>query len=159
MKKRSAMLGVAMLAGVVLSGNSQAASEDECAIWICLPGAFPATCEAAKSAMVSRIKDGKSPLPSFSACSADGTSHGMSSNYGPAAYIPEREVCTNWVSTHQDYYCSSWETQPERYVKGSTCRTVSNDSGETTPAGCTRTARYAEVFDASGEQQGDTYFW
>ena len=157
--KKSAMLGVAMLAGLAFAGNSQAADEDECAIWICLPGAFPETCEAAKSAMKSRVSRGRSPLPSFSACSADGTSHGMSSNYGPAAYIPERKVCKNWVSTHRDYYCSSWETQPERYVKGQRCRHAPGDADGMIPEGCTRTGRYVEVFDASGEQQGDTYFW
>lgn len=157
MMLKNALLGTALLAGLVLSSNSQAASEDECAIWICLPGGFPATCEAAASAMKDRIKDGKSPLPSFSACSHDGTDHGMSNNHGLAAYIPERQVCKSWGGHHGDT-CSQWETIPEQYLKGTGCWAANNESGEMVPKGCTRTVRWAEIF-SNGEQQGETYFW
>ena len=34
-----------------------AASQDECAIWLCLPGGFPQGCGAAHSAMIKRIKN------------------------------------------------------------------------------------------------------
>lgn len=158
MMMKGAILGAALIASATLSSTAQAASEDECAIWICLPGAFPATCEAAKSAMIDRVRDRKSPLPPFSACSADGTDHGMSSNHGVAAYIPPRRECTRWNYSGNRETCANWETLPERYVRGTTCR-VDHKDGTREPEGCTRTYRYAEVFDASGDQQGDTYYW
>ena len=157
MIKKSALLGISLLAGLAMSGNSQAASEDECAIWICLPGGFPETCGAAASAMKDRIKDGKSPLPPFSACSHDGTEFGMSHNHGLAAYIPEQQVCKSWGG-HQGDTCTQWDTVPEQYVKGTACQAANNDGAEMIPKGCTSTARWAEVF-SNGEQQGGTYYW
>jgi len=50
-----------------------AASQDECAIWLCLPGGFPQGCGAAHSAMIKRIKKRKPPLPAFGACSEGGS--------------------------------------------------------------------------------------
>lgn len=155
---KCAIVGAALIASATLSSTAQAASEDECAIWICLPGAFPATCEAAKSAMIDRVKDNKSPLPPFSACSADGNDHGMSSNHGVVAYIPARRECTRWGYHGKHEECRSWEALPERYVRGTSCR-VDHRDGSREPEGCTRTYRYAEIFDASGSQQGDTYYW
>ena len=40
------MLGVPVFS-VGFSQKSYAASQDECAIWLCLPGGFPAGCSAA----------------------------------------------------------------------------------------------------------------
>lgn len=48
--------------------QAAAASEAECAIWLCLPGGFPASCEPAYSAFKARLRAGKSPLPPMSAC-------------------------------------------------------------------------------------------
>ena len=39
----------------MISPSVQAASEDECAIWLCLPGGFPSGCGGAKSAMLKRL--------------------------------------------------------------------------------------------------------
>ena len=50
-----------------------AASQDECAIWLCLPGGFPQGCGAAHSAMIKRLKKSKAPLPSFGSCSSGGS--------------------------------------------------------------------------------------
>lgn len=58
---------------------SYAASEADCAIWLCLPGGFPAGCSAAHNAFKDRIKHGRPPLPDLSSCttSPDGkTSNG-----------------------------------------------------------------------------------
>jgi len=43
-------------------------------------------------------------------------------------------------------------------VRGQRCRVANNDSGEMIPQGCTRTARYVEVF-VDGELAGPTYYW
>lgn len=48
--------------------ESKAASQVECAIWLCLPGGFPTGCSDAYSAFKSRIKKGKPPLPDLSSC-------------------------------------------------------------------------------------------
>ncbi|WP_282611319.1 hypothetical protein [Pelagibius sp. Alg239-R121] len=51
-----------------------AASQDECAIWLCLPGGFPGGCEAAHAAFIKRITNTpkpEPPLPPFSSCSVD----------------------------------------------------------------------------------------
>jgi len=50
-----------------------AASQNECAIWLCLPGGFSQGCSGAHSAMIKRIKKRKPPLPAFSSCSGGGS--------------------------------------------------------------------------------------
>ena len=45
-----------------------AASQDACAIWICLPGGFPSGCGGAYSEFKRRIKKGRDPLPKLSSC-------------------------------------------------------------------------------------------
>ncbi len=45
-----------------------AASQDECAIWLCLPTGFLAGCSDAKKAFERRILKGKSPLPAWGSC-------------------------------------------------------------------------------------------
>lgn len=156
----AASLVMASFGGLLASPSAHAASQDECAIWLCLPGGFPSGCGAAHSAMVSRIKDGKSPLPAFSACSVTppGGSQ-MTSNYGPAAFIPETRTCIRetWFS-NESSGCTKWRTNPSRYVKGQRCRAANNDSGRMIPEGCTSTSHYVEVY-ADGVQQGPTYWW
>ena len=49
---------------------SNAASQDACAIWLCLPAGFPGSeCSPAHSEFKHRIKKGRSPLPNLSDCS------------------------------------------------------------------------------------------
>ena len=48
--------------------NAYAASQDACAIWICLPGGFPSGCGGAYSEFKKRIKKGRDPLPRLSLC-------------------------------------------------------------------------------------------
>lgn len=61
--------------------NAQAESEADCAIWICLPGGFPAGCEAAYSAFVGRLKHARPPLPDLSACSTGPNGEHVSGSY------------------------------------------------------------------------------
>ena len=138
---------------------AQAASQDECAIWICLPGAFlPSGCGAAKSAMIKRIKKLKSPLPSFSSCAANppsGSGSHMTSTYGFAAFVPAHKVCSRY-SDHDDPQCFAWGMVPDRYIKYTQCQM--DGDGERHPRGCTRTYRWAEVF-VDGQLAGPTYYW
>ena len=69
-----------MLAG---ADRATAASDDECAIWICLPGGFPPGCGAAAAAMAKRLHRFKPPLPSWNSCAAaDPGEPGMEVEYG-----------------------------------------------------------------------------
>lgn len=162
MKMKKLCLSAALLfgSGLVLPSAAFAASQDECAIWLCLPGGFPSGCGAAHSAMVDRVKDLKPPLPPFASCvvtGSGGSSSTMTSNFGVAAYIPPRRECTRytWVGNREE--CASYRNLPERRVMGTSCR-AHHESGIREPAGCTRTERYATVF-VDGEQQGETYWW
>ena len=58
-----------ILSVIVLNPSSgYSASQDACAIWICLPGGFPSGCSGAYSEFKKRIKKGKDPLPRLSSC-------------------------------------------------------------------------------------------
>lgn len=138
----------------------KAASEDECAIWICLPGGFPSGCGNAHSAMKRRIKNHMSPLPNFGSCAQNppkGSGSHMSYQNGSVAYIPPRQVCTKWVNRHRNPRCVSWRQEPEKYIKNTVCRR-NHKQQTTTPAGCTRTMRYIDVL-MEGKILGDTYFF
>ena len=129
---------------------------NECSIWLCLPAGFPSGCGAAHSAMIDRIKDRKSPLPSFGSCAVkkEGQSE-MSYNYSVAAYIPARRVCAKhrWSKDSSD--CAQWKNIPSHYVKGTRCK---NNKNGWYPDGCTRTYRFVDVF-VDGILAGDTYYW
>ena len=53
---------------VLFPFETKAASQDACAIWLCLPGGFPQGCEGAYSEFKHRLKKGRSPLPDLSSC-------------------------------------------------------------------------------------------
>ncbi|MCO5164595.1 MAG: hypothetical protein M9939_26255 [Mesorhizobium sp.] len=156
------ILPVLALAAAIIFGpvgstrEAKAASEAECAIWICLPGGFPGGCEAAHSAMIARIKSLRPPLPPFKECSVEAASNSMTFNWGMAAYLPERRVCTRSYQSAHSQPCAEWTTMPETYVKGTSC--LSTSDGERQPAGCVATYRYGDVF-SDGVPIGDTYYW
>lgn len=163
----SAVFG--MGAAIVLMGGltpavSNAASEDECAIWLCLPGGFPSGCGDAKDAMKDRLEDFKPPLPNFSSCAVSAPGGGgstMSHDFDFAAYVPEREVCEmvddGWGLGGKKRVC---ETIPEHYVDGRRCQwSASLGSVEhNNPPGCTTTFRYIDVF-VDGQRAGERYYW
>lgn len=49
--------------------EAKAASDKECAIWLCLPTGFGSGCGDAHKAFKKRLKKGKSPLPNWNSCS------------------------------------------------------------------------------------------
>lgn len=160
------LLSAFLLLPLLFSSSAQAASQDECAIWLCLPGGFPSGCGAAHSAMVDRVKDFKPPLPPFPSCvvnPSDGTgsSSTMTSTHGVAAYIPAHRECVGNAYDPDRVggatNCARYRNVPEQRVMGVSCQTH-HESGNTTPNGCTRTDRYATVF-VDGQQQGETFWW
>lgn len=72
--KKTAILSALTLASLYIvpsffdSKTLHAASQNECAIWLCLPSGFPSGCGKAKSAMRKRLRRAKSPLPGWSSC-------------------------------------------------------------------------------------------
>ena len=77
---------------LIPASPSMAASQDECAIWLCLPSGFPAGCSAAKSAFKKRILKRKPPLPSFSSCAVNADN--MSYKIGKA-YLQLQDHCVS----------------------------------------------------------------
>lgn len=152
----------------IAASFAHAESQDECSIWLCLPSGFPAGCEAAHSAMISRIKDEKSPLPPFSACSQnDSSGSSMNSVYSHAAYVPAHDVCVKTVQTYNystreyESKCVKYQHVAEQYMKGKTCQIYRNtkDGPEIhSPAFCSRTVRYIDVIE-NNQIMGDTYYF
>lgn len=159
--------------GLVLSfypaQEANATSNDECAIWLCLPTGFPSGCSDAKSAMMKRIKHFKSPLPSLSSCLTDASAEGvdtsstgeMTYDYGYAAHIPTYTYCSAKRRVAKDTYeCREETTVEEHYVKGTQCGYKRVDKETTTkyPSNCDATYRYIDEY-VDGVQYGDTYYF
>ena len=75
-----AAMGVAAIAffGASMPRVASGASQDECAIWLCLPQAFiPSGCKRARRALIKRVtprpwRPAKPPLPAFRECAVRG---------------------------------------------------------------------------------------
>lgn len=109
---------------------AMAASDDECANWLCLPAGYPggANCEGPFDAMMDRVKKGKSPLPNYSSCASKDA-------YDPA------------VAMSQKYGNATFYNG--EYHKGETCRMYGNN--EYRPTGCMgRNYWYFELYNADG---------
>jgi hypothetical protein len=148
------------VAGTLAPGSAKAASQDECAIWICLPGGFPSGCGGAKSALKKRIKKFKPPLPAFSSCvvSSGSNSSQMSYDYNFAALIAEQRTCKRWGHGNGSVKrcVGGWEVIPQHYEKGTRC--YHEQGGYRTPRGCIATKRYVDVY-IDGHTAGPTYYW
>ena len=83
-----------------VSGNglvSNAASQDACAIWLCLPAGFPGSeCSSAHSEFKHRIKKGKAPLPNLADCSSGPNGGYSTGNYtlGYEPFVPCKQGYT-----------------------------------------------------------------
>ncbi|MDA0385575.1 conjugal transfer protein TraL [Vibrio owensii] len=142
--------------------STYAASENECAIWLCLPAAFAVDgCGAAKDAFIDRIKHFKPPLPSFTSCMYAGDlpsgtpdSSEMSSVTGSAAYVPAREECKRWGMFGNE--CMQSEIIPSHIVKNQRCKRA--EGGERNPRYCTKTINYVQT-KLDGQLYGEPYYY
>lgn len=141
------LIAASVLAVTLITSPTFAASDDECAIWLCLPVSFAASgCSGPFSAFKDRIKHFKSPLPNLASClvsSDDVVVEGieasqMTSQEGIAAFIP------------------ATKTMPKSYVKGIPCR--SHHFSSNTPRGCIRTDRYVQTL-MDGMPYGDVFYY
>ncbi|HGJ5866556.1 MAG TPA: hypothetical protein ACHBZ9_04875 [Arsenophonus nasoniae] len=71
MKRLMVVSFISLMGYIGFMPCSQAVSEDECAIWLCLPAGFGEGCSGAHHAFEKRLSKGKSPLPSWHSCSED----------------------------------------------------------------------------------------
>jgi hypothetical protein len=140
MKHITALLFASILGLGFMPSMSFAASQNECAIWLCLPSGFPSGCGGAKSAFKNRIKHHKPPLPPFASCSVKKTN--LTYTQGKAYYEPA-ETCTGWYSQ----IGGNCQPHPARWVKNGSCNMM----------GC-QSKNYIDIFD-SGKPLGGTYFW
>lgn len=141
-----------------------AASQDECSIWLCAPGGFPAGCEAAKKAMFKRIKKGKSPLPNFSSCAVKdentGTNPGdFSYTFDRVIRIREHKKCTRWWRGDNEKTCMAYTTVPAHDRAGNSCYIYrGKDNPPERIEGCIGSYSRIKVFE-KGKQLGDTYYF
>lgn len=157
---------VVMLSVASITPAAYAASEDECAIWICAPGGFPGGCEKAHSAMLKRLKKGRAPLPPLRECLVG---PGQGTNPDDYSYdmrwvlkIEEHQVCTKWqtVSGHnEDRYCVAYKTVPAHIRPGRSCFIYgSKDSDPVRIPGCVGAYRELKLFE-KGKQMGQPYYF
>lgn len=133
---------IAVLLCIVVIGPSpvRAASEDECAIWLCLPigFAFP-ECGPARIAMYERLFQFKAPAPSFRSCEAPNSTNtnvyevsGGSAIKMGGPNLGPRKIIDNGFCNHRD-------------------------SGPEEPRGCTKTLKMYKLFE-NGVQMGVTFY-
>lgn len=173
-KKARWYLAALLLLGVFFAPSAMAASQQECAIWLCLPGGFgPAACGPAHSAMKERIAPPtpEPPLPPFSECSADGGKNGLSYARGIAAHVPKQKTCTQWREFGHagEKRCVAYRAIEEHWEKGKYCMRgyVANYWVSYNPdhnrrrqsnIRCDQQKRFITIFQ-HGNQLGNTYFW
>ena len=150
-------IGLTSFYAVTYSNTALSASQNECAIWLCLPAGFPSGCAAAHSAMVKRVRKLKPPLPRFSGCSEDGN---FSATTAVSAYIPEHEQCVKRGLTPNGdgIGCVEWETVGESWVPRAFCIPEMNDDENSPTKGCTRTDMEIKIYE-NGQLWGDSPFY
>lgn len=103
----------------VFTMPAQAASQDECAIWICLPGGFPQGCAAAYSAMLKRVLrwKPKPPLPPLAACLVDTPALAIRSKQSTISYVHKNAYWSDKSIVFNGKKCVSWDREDscERY--------------------------------------------
>ena len=105
---------------VGFSQKSYAASQDECAIWLCLPGGFPQGCGAAYGAMIDRIKSRKPPLPNFSSCATQGSGKYVMGyeRFEPCDDTYELELSSGYENNQQQGKCVKIEPRCKAWLRG-----------------------------------------
>lgn len=166
---------LALTAALCASELSCAASDDECAIWLCAPSSFPSPyCNGAYSAFKKRIKKGKNPFPSLSSCTEDGQNpDGIVGKTGDAAYVPthaetrclryeKKEYRTAYGAPAYKDVCVDRETYtvPAKYIDGRVCVIRQTYAGIIRdPEYCTGTVQTIKIFDGNGNQIGETFYY
>ena len=160
---------LAAMAALSCGNQVSASSQDECAIWLCAPAGFPSPeCNAAHSEFKHRIKHGKSPFPSLSSCTEDGTDNsGLRVVTGYVAVVAEhketrciREV-TNYGRPYMKLQCVEYETYtvPRKYIEGTGCVHGHYGPESNKPKYCIGTLRMVKVLDQTGNVIGSPFYY
>lgn len=156
MKKIIAYLTIFITLSV--SQNSTAASQDECAIWLCLPAAFaPAECSSPHRAFKKRVLKGKSPLPSMSSCK-EKTSNTETLNYkeGVASHYTGTP-CLKWGDEND---CKERGAYTDYWVHDRECNEGDSEGKngiEEHWYGCKENAKYVVIYDGDIQIGDPTY--
>ena len=135
---------------------AQAASEDECAIWLCITVGFaPSECQSARVAMYKRLLEFKSPLPSFGSCSVDGANTtNLDYAWEPASVIYPRR----WDPAKGGRWTNIPNIDvPGTIVDGGRCDDLSAESLEGDPPMICATSLSAVTLFENGLPLTDTY--
>ena len=165
---------LAAMAALSCGNQVSASSQDECAIWLCAPAGFPSPeCNAAHSEFKHRIKHGKSPFPSLSSCTEDGTDNsGLRVVTGYVAVVAEhketrcireveREAHTSYGRPYMKLQCVEYETYtvPRKYIEGTGCVHGHYGPESNTPKYCIGTLRMVKVLDQTGNVIGSPFYY
>lgn len=155
----SLLAATSLIGAVAIPTTTLAASQDECSIWLCLPGGFPNGCGGAKSAMKHRLKKGKSPLPSFASCavkSDQSDPEDFTYTFNRVIKIEKHKVCTKWKEGRDTRTCLDYKTVPEHYKQGDSC--YKNKKDDIRIKGCVGVFREIKVFE-KGQLLGKPYYF
>lgn len=147
MKKRITGIYLAAFA-LVFSTTTIAANQDECSIWLCLPVGFNLpSCQPAKIAMLKRMFEFKSPVPSFSSCEVQGPERTNTNVYDYR--IGTAALMGGYINSNNEIVA------PEEKIVPGFCNF--RDSGQEEPRGCIATLQVITLIE-NGKQIGVTYF-
>lgn len=140
-------LSVLLSVSLFAAPEARAASEDECAIWLCLPNGFGEGCGAAKSAFKSRIKHHKSPLPAWHECAID---DGSGNDEAPYSYTERFET---WYNNGDQVYSKNGKNCPSsgQIITSYSCPNGYTGRKQVITAICANTVKYTSTFFGSGE--------
>ena len=119
----------------LITPPAMAASDADCAIWLCLPTGFPSGCGDAKSAFKKRIKHLKPPLPNISSCLVKESD------------IPP-EIKAEYKPSDLSYKKGVSAKMPDgRFIDGTSCIRHRNNGGVLywSPRGCIATYHWVQV--------------
>lgn len=126
-----------------------AASQDDCAIWLCLPTGFPSGCSKAKRAFVKRIKKFKPPLPNIVSClvSSSDIPPEISNSFKPSEMTYKEGIAAKMGGG--------------TYIDGVRCRYYRHDKDGPwvrSPEGCLATYHWIQTY-MDGKPYGKKYYY
>ncbi|ARR51947.1 conjugal transfer protein [Photobacterium damselae] len=128
---------------------ARAASQDDCAIWLCLPTGFPSGCSTAKRAFIKRIKKFKPPLPNIASCLLK------------SSEIP-LEIRDQYKPSNLEYKEGIAAKMPTgQYIDGVRCRVYrysKDDPWIRNPDGCLATYHWVQTY-MDGKAYGKKYYY
>lgn len=144
----ASLLTAYVMTNATIPNAAHAASNDECAIWLCLPTGFPSGCGGAKKAFLNRIKKRKSPLPSFSSCAVKESEipHELIGDYKPSDLTYKEGIAAKMPDG--------------RHLDGQRCVKITRKGEVVTwkPYGCTATDSWVQTY-MDGKQYGEKFYY